>query len=318
MACWTPPCLSTLLLVVLAFLLLPPSSPPSFCPPPQLRVSSRTPALSLDARLLANAELLHALPFDPGIGYKTASFTILGHTLAIIDLASSMTAPAVAQELEADQYSLLRIRAHSFVPASGPCSLLDLGTNVGITAILLAKLFPACRVIGIEPAPPLFAAALRNLAANGVSERVTVLPAALVADDAVGKQATIRLSLKNPGSSTLSPEFYGAGSDDEAGHRDYSVWGLSVDELLDRFSITSTPFIKLDCEGCEFDVIPSLSPRSRRVFENAILVGETHDDRMAVSPYIVDDVHALYDTFYQSGAAARYPKLWDGKPPVFL
>lgn len=122
--------------------------------------------ISLEERLLLNSNLLHSIIFDEGLKYKTTSYTILGHPVQIADLSFSATSNIVASELNSGEYSLQSILEKGFVPPN--CTFLDLGTNVGITAITLVKLFPSCRVIGVEPAPPNYAAALFNVAANGV------------------------------------------------------------------------------------------------------------------------------------------------------
>jgi SAM-dependent methyltransferase len=53
---------------------------------------------------------------------------------------------------------------------------LDVGAGVGGICIVLARLWPNLRIIGLEPATAPLAEAQRNLAASGLGERIEILP----------------------------------------------------------------------------------------------------------------------------------------------
>ncbi len=62
---------------------------------------------------------------------------------------------------------------------AGPGSLiLDVGANVGYSSLYFAKRFPDSRVLAFEPHPEFASLFDRHMALNGVSSRVTLLPAA--------------------------------------------------------------------------------------------------------------------------------------------
>lgn len=42
-------------------------------------------------------------------------------------------------------------------------TILNLGTNIGMTAIIIAKMFPFVHIIGVKPMRYIFAAAQRNV-----------------------------------------------------------------------------------------------------------------------------------------------------------
>ena len=107
-----------------------------------------------------------------------------------------------------------------------------------------------------------------------------------------------------------SKEFYERGSTDVNGHRDYTIWPITVDEILHVFNITSVAFIKLDCEGCEYSILPALSASAAALFRDALVFGETHSDRMTLDPSVVAHVHSFYAGYAQSGGGSS--KRWAG------
>ncbi|MCC7275371.1 MAG: methyltransferase [Alphaproteobacteria bacterium] len=61
------------------------------------------------------------------------------------------------------------------VPAAPGDTVLDVGTGVGAAALCLAWRVPACRVVGLEVQRALGQLASRNIDANGVGDRVSVI-----------------------------------------------------------------------------------------------------------------------------------------------
>lgn len=95
--------------------------------------------------------------------------------MAIKESTQSHTAKWVVDEINNGEYYLEEVQKRNLIKDGS--TILDLGTNVGITAITMAKMFPNARIIGVEPMPPNFACALENVEKNNVVDRVTVLNA---------------------------------------------------------------------------------------------------------------------------------------------
>ena len=181
--------------------------------------------------------------------------TTLGHALVVRDAADSGGVPTIAGELEHDDYGLRSLSA-----GAGDV-LLDLGTNVGMTAILLAKMFPLARVVGIEPMPRNLGFARHNAAANNVSGRVEVLFAALTAR---GERKTLFYNTRNSGGSGAFPNL----AERARGNVfvDFELETLTLAELLVAagVDVQDVRFVKLDCEGCEYEVVPALQREPAR------------------------------------------------------
>jgi len=294
----------------------------------------------LQQKLQRNAEQMWRGILDTSLHYKTRTYTLLGETLFITDSSVSVMSNLAASELGSGGYMLEQLRSAGFFSAfqgradgnatsltagaasgdSGDaCVLLDLGANIGITAILLAKLFPQCHVLAVEAVPYNFALGLANVAANGVGDQVTFLCAALAASSEA--PLTIRYGLQNPGASTSSGELFDRTHQDFLGHRDFVVETVTLPELLSFYGLlpppggsrpaARVPFIKLDAEGAEYAVLPALPPDALRLVEEALLVGETHSNSMTVAPELQQLVHDLFDAFVQPGGRFQQEeKLW--------
>jgi FkbM family methyltransferase len=219
---------------------------------------------SFEARLRTNRlSVVEALINKP-IVYKTWTRTIQGIEFANMEEdAESMAGGVIADELNRDDYKMQQLQL-----GVGD-TVLDLGTNIGLTAILAARRWPGVRVIGIEPSPYNWLAAQRNIRTMGVQDSVQVLHAALCAT--ASESIKLGHQRENAGGSTLDVD--GIGSDGRV--IVVEVQCVTLDEILEHYNITYAAFVKLDCEACEYFVVPSLSAQTRARLGR--VKGETHE-----------------------------------------
>ncbi len=122
----------------------------------------------------------------------------------------------------------------------GGRTVVDVGAGVGDTAILFA-LRGARRVVALEPYPSLYGEALINIRANGVEDKVALINAGLGSFD-----GEVCASLNNVnGYMIFKPS-------NECGAR---VRMYTLSSLIKEFNIEDGSILKMDCEGCEFDVV---------------------------------------------------------------
>jgi FkbM family methyltransferase len=123
------------------------------------------------------------------------------------------------------------------LPFDGPSGvLLDLGANIGMTSVWLAKRFSFTQVIAVEPDPNNAALVRQNLELNGITGQVL--------EAAIGpKEGTARFD---------SSELSNLGRLSEDGS--LLVPMISVDTIIKKFAVTSFALIKIDIEGGEQDL----------------------------------------------------------------
>ena len=138
--------------------------------------------------------------------------------------------------------------------------IIDIGGHVGLSAIAFATKFPSARVLVFEPIPQTYEDLVWNIAANNLSHAITPQRAAVVAEAEGGgaKAGTVELKYVPYQSSGSLASFRA------------QVWWWhdhletvtapteSLPAILRRHQVQRLRFLKLDCEGCEFDVIGAL------------------------------------------------------------
>jgi FkbM family methyltransferase len=151
---------------------------------------------------------------------------------------------------------------------------LDIGAHIGSVAIALALDNPTLRVLAVEAVPQNALLLEGNTRLAMVSDRVTVVSAA--AGNTIGKTVVHYGHYDVPG----IPEDHAR----EARYignlfRSHGKRGLTVtvpcvnlEGLLNGSGIDEVAFMKIDCEGCEWDFLPS--PAIARV---RVIVGEYHE-----------------------------------------
>lgn len=139
--------------------------------------------------------------------------------------------------------------------------VIDIGANVGMFSILAAKL-GASKVVAVEPVAETFNALTRNLEQAQVATVVT--PTCAVVLDENGKTVSIGLNEKS-GHNSL---YKSAGGTQQ-------VSSVTLRSLLDAVGGDEV-FVKMDCEGSEYDILMNAHPDDmRRVSRLAI---EIHGD----------------------------------------
>jgi FkbM family methyltransferase len=110
--------------------------------------------------------------------------------------------------------------------------LLDLGANIGMTSLWLAKRYSFTQVIAVEPDPNNAALVRQNLELNGIAGQVL--------EAAIGpKEAMARFEFS---------EFSNLGKLSESGPL---VPMISVATIIQKFAVTRFALIKIDIEGGE-------------------------------------------------------------------
>jgi FkbM family methyltransferase len=134
--------------------------------------------------------------------------------------------------------------------AAAPATILDLGSNVGVSVLFFRRRFPHSRIVAVEASPGLVAVLRSNVAALDVE----VQPVAVAAEAGA---VTFYEGEKSWAGSTAWPV-----------GRSVEVPGVPLDALLD----CGADMVKIDVEGAEFDVIPA----SLLLRDVPVVIGEIH------------------------------------------
>jgi FkbM family methyltransferase len=136
--------------------------------------------------------------------------------------------------------------------------LLDLGANIGMTSLWLAKRYPFTQVVAVEPDPNNAILACQNLELNGINAQLI--------EAAVGpKEGEARFEFS---------QFSNLGRLSEDGTL---VPMISVDTIINEFAVRRFGLVKIDIEGGEQALFDG--PREWLASADAIII-EFHPERV--------------------------------------
>lgn len=145
-------------------------------------------------------------------------------------------------------------------------TVLDIGANIGISALYLASIFRQAQVFAFEPVPGNFALLERNTRHLG---RVRAFPVALGEQDGI-----IDMLHSDAGTNFGGFSRFEAGSD--AG-RKVAVPLRDARRQFSELGVTGADVLKIDVEGSEWEVINSLGPEF--MASTKFVMGELHGRR---------------------------------------
>ncbi len=197
-------------------------------------------------------------------------------------------------------------RRNAFDPA-GRLAIVDVGANIGIFSVYAMSRFPRSTVYALEPLPENYSFLEANLARNRSRAFVSLRLAMAEKTGPLRLHLDVLLDEAFPTGATVIPP-------DHAGSA-FKVSAVSLADLLEAQDIPTVHFLKLDCEGAEYEILSSVRPATlARVEAIAMEVhrGRTQDE----------DVSSLKRILQSQGFACRSPHggrfLWAARDPSRL
>lgn len=149
-------------------------------------------------------------------------------------------------------------------PPGTPLNIIDIGANVGYFGFFALMKYPGSKVLAVEPMPQNLALLRRYIAGNP-GQDITVIQAG-----AGASSGQLRLFFDRSDDFTTSATVLaGTGQQDEV-----VVSMVSLQELLDTQKWSRVDFLKLDCEGSEYDVLYAASDTTLNAIQRMAI--ETH------------------------------------------
>ncbi len=154
--------------------------------------------------------------------------------------------------------------------------VVDIGANIGIFSIILSKRFPDVTIYAFEPSLINYELLIRNIEENNITN---IEPYRLLVDKDSDKETSMRYIQQRPGCSGVYAK---EGTPEK-------VITISLDDIITRNNIKKIKYLKIDCEGSEYDIIPNSQAFNREMVE--YLGIETHniagEDHRALTRYVI-------------------------------
>jgi FkbM family methyltransferase len=163
------------------------------------------------------------------------------------------------------------------VPLQDGWTIIDVGAGIGDFAVFAAYRHSRSSVYAYEPFPQSFALLEENIRLNSVQNIVPV--AAAVAVDAG------IMTLYTTGAAVQHTTIGDAESD--AATTTVQVHGLSLADVFEKNGIERCNYLKIDCEGCEFDILLNADQALLKKIDHICLeyhdgfTGHAHTDLIA-------------------------------------
>ena len=160
--------------------------------------------------------------------------------------------------------------AYEISSFGNPKRIIDIGANIGIFAVTVAKKYPKATIIAIEPEKNNFAALTRNIQ---ISDAKNIIAVKKAVSSKAGKSA-LRVSPDNKGAHSLLSS--------SAAEETQEVEITTLDEFL------PADIIKLDAEGAEYEIFEKSIPDCHKI------VMETHEGD---NEKLIDKLASKYKIF---------------------
>lgn len=173
-----------------------------------------------------------------------------------------------------DCYRLRKLRF--FLPPVK--TIVDVGGHIGSFGVLAKSLWPGARLVAFEPNPASCFLYRKNLEANGMHDAEVLQKAvAYEADHTIlldGGRSTGGCVLKNAAEARRLESAAAESGDEMYRVIETAIETVTFEDLVSSCGLDSIDLCKLDCEGCEFQILANMSAgAAARV---RCLLGEYH------------------------------------------
>jgi FkbM family methyltransferase len=174
--------------------------------------------------------------------HTTVSVDIAGIELVLRDWEGSSVLDIVPREIRLGEYNLttIKFRRNDVV--------IDVGANIGIVSLYLAKKHPDIHVIAIEPVPTTFSHLQENIVLNRVGNLTAV-------NCAVTRDGRDLRMIVHPGHSGGSTGHIRGLT--QPGHYNLTVQSRTLDAIFEEYVQDRCRLLKVDCEGAEYEILSS-------------------------------------------------------------
>jgi FkbM family methyltransferase len=165
-------------------------------------------------------------------------YSIHGMEFIAFDIETSKTLSAIEEEFNSD---LMKVNELEF--SENPI-IIDIGANVGIVSFYFAKKYPNSKIFAYEPHPLNFENLLKGIKENNITN---IIPFNLAVFSKSDLDVKIFLHENNTSASSVFRYFP---TDPYV-----EVKTISLKDIIEQNNISYIDFLKIDCEGAEFDIL---------------------------------------------------------------
>ncbi len=180
-----------------------------------------------------------------------------GITFKFSDLITSWVVDSVSREIGKTPYDFDNI---DFKEGD---IVIDIGGNIGMISIYLAKKFPFLKIYAFEPVQANYNNFIKNIKLNNIPEGTITVEHCAVTKD--GRNVDLMVDVENPGGSCITE----VGADRSIKNdTNVSVPSITLEDIFKKYNINHCKLLKMDCEGSEYEILYNTNPEILNRCEN--------------------------------------------------
>lgn len=215
-----------------------------------------------------------------------------GQNFVFCDLVTSDTVNMVANEIGHDIYDF------STIDFKEGDVVIDIGGNVGMISIFLAKKFPFLKIYAFEPVRENFENFKRNIKLNSIPDGIITVENLAVTKD--GRDITMHVNTLNSGGSNM----FGVTLSEDlkiSEIHENGIHSVTLDNIFKSNGIKACKLLKIDCEGAEYEILYNVNKDTLRRCQ--YLRGEFHETpKIRACGYFADELERYCSTIVNNVA----------------
>lgn len=180
--------------------------------------------------------------------------------------------------------------------------VLDIGANVGFFSVLLLSKKNIKKIIAFEPIPVNIQTLKKTIAENKVLQEKLVLQEKAVTGQPMGD---LTLFLDSEKELTENASVFSGFESTHA--QKLVVPSISLTQIFQENNLNQVDFVKMDCEGSEFDILYNTDPSLLKKIKHMILEVHDLDDAKNNTEYMNSFLqsHGFATTYYRLSAKSH-------------
>ena len=131
--------------------------------------------------------------------------------------------------------------------------VIDIGGNIGMVSIYLAKKYPFLKIYAFEPVKQNYENFLKNIELNNINKDIIKVFNLAITKDR--RDVILTSPFNNSGASNIYNNF--RGSCNIISNNDISIKSITFDDIFSNNNISKCKLLKIDCEGAEYEILYS-------------------------------------------------------------
>ena len=141
--------------------------------------------------------------------------------------------------------------------------VIDIGANIGMVSIYLAKKYPFLKIYAFEPVKQNYENLLKNIEINNIPKYTITAENVAITKDR--RDIDIIIPLYNTAASSFVIE---RGTTALTSNIDIHVQSITFDDIFKKYNINKCKLLKIDCEGAEYEILYNASKENLKKCEN--------------------------------------------------